>query len=187
MSRVDSEIQSISSASDAMTDDGAHSGHGQSRSRRHDPGAHSHRSRGHLPSHSASGSRSQSQAQAEHLRGQERIHVANLNKDSLPFDKLFQPSRPDVNKGPGLPVPQKTLDVKEFARVLTEKLLKVKSDREAKDKLNQRLRDVRTCDDHAVVPNENVLAAAINKLQVQEQDDGTPDDILSKGNLKLMA
>ncbi|ODN01869.1 Axin-1, partial [Orchesella cincta] len=177
VSRVDSEIQSMSS--DAMTDDGAHSGHGHSNVRKH--GAHHHGSggrKGQMPSHPHL-------HQPAHSSVSDRRQVIHPgvvidNRDNLPK----YPS--GVVKGARAPNRQAELDSNTFASLLIKKLEEVKRKREIDEKLTQRISEF---DDH--VPHSmgasgggveeitpNVLAAAINRLQVH--DEGLPDDILDQ-------
>lgn len=103
------------------------------------------------------------------------------NRDNLP---RYPPGNVKGARtlNPGVP-----LDPKEFAAVLICKLEEVKRHREMDEKLNQRMSEF---EDSVGVPHQhcagggnggeeitpNVLAAAINRLQVQ--DEGLPDDIL---------
>lgn len=184
VSCVDSEIQSMSS--DAMTDDGAHSGHGHN-VRKH--GAHSHRSKGQMSS--CSSSHIQSLHHPAHPRDSRRqlVYPAEHkdNRDNLQFAvHPVGPCRTDHQKTP--------TDPKEFVKILFPKLDEIKKKREADEKLSQRIE----CGEHIVVPNvggagggpggpsgvfQNVLAAAINKLQVQ--DEGVDEDILGKITKKV--
>lgn len=177
---INPEIQSMSS--DAMTDDGAHSGHGHSSGRKH--GAHHHggRSKNHqIPSSSSShlhlhqGVHSSCESRRQNLHS--GVHLDN--RDNLP---KFPPGI--VKGAQRAPNREAELDPNVFAATLIRKLEEVKRQREIEEQLHQRISEV---DDHVGMPyhaggavdeTRNVLAAAITRLQVQ--DEPLPDDILDK-------